>query len=87
MTGIESIAAVMPGSGPDLQGASLENVRREFDAMILRMLLDAGAMPSTASVDGMEWSVMGGTLTQILASELAGQIDLGLGRLLLSNGQ
>lgn len=87
MTGLESIVAVMPGVGTDLQGAPAERVRREFDALILRMLLEAGALPSTVSGDGPEWSVMGGTLTQMLASELAGQIDLGLGRLLLSNDQ
>jgi hypothetical protein len=86
MTGIESIAVAMPGIGVDLQGASAETVRREFDALILRMLLEAGALPSTATgEEGSEWSVMGGTLTQMLASELAGQMDLGLGRLLLEN--
>lgn len=87
MIGMESITAVMPGGGTDLQGAPAESVRREFDALILRMLLEAGALPSAGSADGPEWSVLGGTLTQMLASELAGQVDLGLGRLLLSNNQ
>lgn len=87
MMGIESIAAIMPGGGADLQGAPAETVRREFDALILRMLLEAGGLPSQLSMEGTEWSVMGGTLTQMLASELAGQMDLGLGRLMLSNEQ
>ncbi|MCK7581355.1 MAG: flagellar basal body P-ring protein FlgI [Chromatiales bacterium] len=48
MTGIESIAAAMPGAGVELQGASAETVRREFDALILRMLARGGR----AAVDG-----------------------------------
>lgn len=79
---ISQFAMQPPVTGTGI--SSPADAGRQFDAMVWRMLLESGAFPGVTGAEEGEWSVLGGVLAQVLADDLAGQYELGFGRLLLS---
>lgn len=75
-----SMLAVPPTVGAP-HPTTAEQARKEFDTLVLQILLE-NALPGARTNEDSEWSVLGGTLSQLLASELAEQIDLGFGKML-----
>lgn len=75
-----SMLAVPPTAGAP-RPTTAEQTRKEFDTLVLQILLE-NALPGARTNEDSEWSVLGGTLSQLLASELAQRIDLGFGKML-----
>ena len=83
MTNIAAISTMsMPAASTSTPGAKADDVAREFEALFWQMLIseshlfDTGLTGSTQGDGGQ----IGGMLDQILASQLAKGLDLGIGR-------
>ena len=87
MLSVSEISVVPPGvSGPALDRKDPKGVAIEFDAMVLEMLLrQSGLFRSMESEAGA--SVFGEMYLHDFARQLAMQVDLGFGSLLVSQAQ
>ncbi|HLF22351.1 MAG TPA: hypothetical protein VI565_00405 [Burkholderiales bacterium] len=89
MLSVSEISVVPPGvSGPALDRKDPKGVAIEFDAMVLEMLLrQSGLLRSMGSEAGADASVFGEMYLHDFARQLATQVDLGFGSLLVSQAQ
>jgi len=63
-----------------------EQTGRMFETMLFELLLkESGLSNSLGSGAGKEWTILGDHFIQMLASQLAQEVDLGTGRLLAAS--
>lgn len=78
MNTIDPTAAVL--AAPIAPKHNIDELRAGFDALLVQQLLQASGL--MRGLEGEE-SILGETFTQVMASELAKQLDLGLGRMVV----
>lgn len=85
MLSIAEISAMTPAATPALNRQDPKAAAAEFDAMLLELLLrQSGLFRSMGMEDGAEPALMGEMFLQNFARDLAAQMDLGFGSLLIS---
>ena len=89
MMNVSEVSLLPPGiASPALNRHDPKAAAVEFDAMVLELLLQqSGLLGSLGAEEGMESTLLGEMLLPNLARQLAAQIDLGFGSLLLSQAQ
>ena len=66
-----------------LETKAPEQAARLFETMLFELLLkETGLSGALANGAGKEWAILGDHFNQMLASQLAQEVDLGTGRLL-----
>jgi Rod binding domain-containing protein len=81
ITSIVESASFANRTGIDTK--SPDQVARVFETMLFELLLkESGLANSLAGGAGKEWSMLGDQYVQILASQLAREMDFGTSRLL-----
>lgn len=83
---ISSILESASMTAPVSQAKSPEQAGRVFETMLFELLLkETGLANSLASGVGKEWTILGDHFIQMLASQLAQEVDLGTGRQLAAD--
>jgi hypothetical protein len=81
ISSIAETASLASRAGPENKGP--EQTGRMFETMLFELLLkESGLSNSLGNGAGKEWAVLGDHFIQMLASQLAQEVDLGTGRLL-----
>lgn len=85
---LSEISAVLPGTAAgNINRNDPKAAAKEFDAMLLEILLRQSGLLQSMGEEGTESALFGEMFLPNFARELAAQVDLGFGNLLINQAQ
>lgn len=82
-----SAIPLLPPQSPLGAATTPEAAAREFEAMLWEVLVRETHLLRAKDAESADPGMLGSMLDQVLASQLAGSVDLGIGRIALASSE